>query len=245
MQSLNTFQIQQKVYDIMPYDEEFKGVLGNIPQSVMMLVFGDSGNGKSEFTMRLAKSLCKHKIYVDWVSYEQGHGLDMQMLLKRNNMIEVGSYFQVSDPNWKKDDDTSYLHDLDKKIGKRGSSDVFVIDSVQYMDITVKDYKWLKNRHKDKGFIFISHKEGKYPEGTTAKKIGYDGGCRILVKNFIAIPEKNRYGGNDPYFVWEERARMLEQKFFLEYDKKDKKTLFTQLEMAENRDEEEGVIANE
>jgi hypothetical protein len=234
MNTTNAFQVLQKTYDLMDYDPEFKGILGNIPMNVLMVVFGDSGHGKTEYVMRMVKSYCKKGVDVDWISYEQGHGLDMQMALRRNNMIELGKMFHISDPNHKKDPNTTYLQDLIKKIKGRNSSDVFVIDSLQYLGLTVKEYYELKNMFSKKGFIFISHKQGKLPEGTTAIKIGYDGGLRILVKNYIAYPEKNRFGGTEPYIIWEERARLLEQKFFAERDKQERKTLFNQPENAQN-----------
>jgi hypothetical protein len=228
MKTTGTFQILQKVYKLVQYPTEFKGLLGNIPLNISMLVFGDSGHGKTELVMRMVKGFCSCQINVDWISYEQGHGLDIQMALQRNEMIEVGSYFSVTDPNGDKNPNTTYLEDLYNKIGKRGSADLFVIDSAQYINITVTEYHALINKFPKKGFIFISHKEGKHPEGTTAKKIGYDGGCRILVKNYIAYPEKNRFGGKEPYIVWDEVARIREPKFFEDRDKTAKKTLFSE-----------------
>lgn len=239
--NIGIFQILQKKYDLMKYDPAFKCVLGYIPQNVIMVVFGESGHGKTEFTMRLTKSFCQGKTKVDWISYEQGHGLDMQMALKRNNMIEVANYFSVTDPNYKKNPNTSYLEDLHSRVSKRGSADVFVIDSLQYMMITVADYYELKNKYPSKGFIFISHQNGREPDGTTAKKVAYDGGCTIRVKHYIAHPVKNRYGGNDPYIIWEERARLLEQKFFLERDK----TANNAPKIAENSHEDRGVSAHD
>lgn len=235
------------VFDVMPYEPEFKGLLGNIPETVSITVYGDSGQGKTELVMRMVKSFCLHKIYVDWVSYEQGHGLDMQMALMRNKMIEVGAYFQVSDPHSrpkrKKDEPEEKpktpLQELDEKIKARGSSDVFVIDSIQYLDITIDQYKWLRQRHKNKAFIFISHKDGKLPAGGTAKFIAYDGGCTIMAKNYIAYPIKNRFGGNDDYFIWEERARLIETKYFEKYDKQQEIIK----KLREIQGEEGGVIA--
>ena len=241
--TLGTFQILQKTYDLLAYDDEFKPLLGNIPDNIHILIFGDSGHGKTELGMRLVKSFCRGGTDVNWVSYEQGHGLDMQMALRRNGMLDVGSRFAVTDPHYAKKQNTTYLEDLRNKVEKRGSADLFVIDSIQYIDITVHEYFQLKNDFPAKGFIFISHKNGKDPDGKTALKVGYDGGCRILVKNYIAHPEKNRFGGTEPYVIWDEMARRREPKFFIEQDKQAAKTLFNQPVQHEKAAEEGGVFA--
>jgi hypothetical protein len=243
MITTGTFQVMQKRHDIMNYTPEFRGILGTIPRNVTITIYGDSGHGKTEFAMRMVRALCLSGVYVDWISYEQGFGLDMQQLLQRNDMLSVGSYFSITDPDHKKNPDTTYLADLDNKIGKRGSADVFAIDSVQYMSITIADWLWLKKRHPKKGFIFISHKKGTLPDGVTAVKIGRDSLVRLLVKNYIAYPEKNRCGGKENYIIWEERARLLEPKLFEKWDKAKVKTLFTPLENTDNEHEGEGVIA--
>lgn len=241
MKTIGVFQLDQKKYQVMALPAEFIPLLGTIPENVIIIIYGDSGHGKTELAVRVVKGICSCGISVDWLSYEQGHGMDLQMAIRRNNMKEVADYFQITDPNWDKDPNTSYLDDLCEKIGKRGSPDLYVIDSIQYTRFTVVDYYYLKNKFKKKGFIFISHQDGSLPEGSTAKKILYDGGVGIRVKNYIAYPKKNRFGGTEPYLVWEERARLLEQKFFLERDK----TANNAPKIAENSHEDRGVSAHD
>lgn len=244
MKTINPFQLEQKKYDTIELTPDFKPTFGSIPKNVHMVIFGDSGNGKTELVMRFVKCLCLLEVNVDWISYEQGHGMDLQQACMRNRMIEVKDYFQISDPD-SKDDNISYFEDLEDKVRKRGSCDVFVIDSIQYTRFTFDDYKKLKTLYKKKSFIWISHKDGKLPLGKVAKDVAYDGGITIMVKNFIAHVLKNRFGGYMAYIIWEERARLLEQKFFLDRDKAAKKTLFTEPENAENEAEEMGVDAHD
>jgi hypothetical protein len=197
--------------------------------------------------MRFVKQLCQLEIYIDWISYEQSHGFDLQQAVIRNSMIDVAEYFQISDPH-DKDDEVTYFEDFENKVKKRGSCDVFVIDSVQFSDFTVKDYKYLLKKYKKKGFIWISHKEGRLPHGVVAQTIAKLGQITVLVKNYIAEPLKNRFGKNAKYVVYEERARLLEPKFFLERDKVAKASLFSPSTVAENDEtinEQEGVIAHE
>ena len=240
MKSINVFQLEQKTYDTVELTDDFKPTFGNIPKNTHMVIFGDSGNGKTEFVMRFVKCLCMLGIDVDWISYEQGHGMDLQQACVRNKMIEVKQHFQISDPD-SKEDNVSYFEDLEEKVRKRGSCDVFVIDSLQYTRFTFEDYKKLKRLYKKKSFIWISHKDGRLPAGPVAKAVAYDGAITILVKNFIAHVLKNRFGGWAAYIIWEQRARLLDAKFFLQYDKGAQKPEIN----AENEAEEMGVDAHE
>ncbi|QEM13455.1 hypothetical protein [Mucilaginibacter rubeus] len=224
MNTIGVFQINQKKYDTIELLGKYRHTISRIPKNAHITFYGDSGQGKTEAVMQFVKELCLVGLSVDWVSYEQGHGYDLQLCVNRNNMIEVAEYFQLTDPDGNKDENTSYFDDLVTKVGKRGSADIFVIDSVQFTDFKVEDFKYLLKKFKKKGFIWISHKEpsGKLPKGSVAQDIARLGHITILVKNYIAEPLKNRFGGNEKYVIYEQRARLLEPKFFAALDKKNK-----------------------
>ena len=245
MRTINPFQLEQKKFDTIDLPAKWANTIGHIPKNIHMIVFGNPGNGKTEFVMQFVKVMCSLGLDVDWISYEQGHGMDLQKACRRNNMIEVKDHFQISDPDSDREDNVSYFEELENKVKKRSSCDIFVIDSVQYTRFTFEDYKHLKTRYKKKSFIWISHREGREPKGSVAKSIEYDGSLTLMVEKFIAYPVKNRFEAWEPLIIYEERARLLNPKFFLDREKEAKKNLFSHDENAKITHEQEGVAANE
>jgi hypothetical protein len=96
--------------------------------------------------------------------------------------------------------------ELMKRLAKKKSARFIVIDSIQYFNISYEQYKAMKERFKRKSFIFISHAKGKNPDGRTADKIRYDAGIKIRVEGYVGFVI-SRYGGNNPYVIWEEGAK--------------------------------------
>jgi len=216
MKVLGVKQFHQKKFKLLNLKKsKFKNILGNVPKYFTTVVYGFSGNGKTEFTIMLAKELSKHG-KVLWLSYEQRHGYDLQMATKRNQMHDSSGSFLVSDPLADLQEDTTLLEDLDHYLSRRGSADYVVIDSLDYTGFTLNDYKYLKNKYfGKKGFTFLAHssKNGRLNKAIS-RDIVFDGGMGILVKDFIAYPEKNRYGGMDPFIVFENEARKRNPAFF-------------------------------
>lgn len=215
MKVLGTYQFQQKKFKLMGLKGEFAPHLGGIPFAFQMIIFGNSGNGKTEYCIRLAKSLAKHG-KVAWLSYEQGHGYDLQTAVNRNKMHDVNGQFYIIDPNESRNDGKSYLEELDDYLSKRNSPDFIFIDSVDYTGFNFDDYKHLKNKYgKRKAFIFISHANGKRPKTAIGERILYDGGIGVYVDKFIGFISKNRFGGLEDLMIYEPRARELNPAYFL------------------------------
>lgn len=216
MKVLGVKQFHQKTFKLLNLKKsKFKAILGHVPKYFTVVVYGFSGNGKTEFTIMLAKELSNHG-KVLWLSYEQRHGYDLQMATKRNDMHKESGKFLVSDPLENLPKGMSLLEDLDNYLDRRGSADYVVIDSLDYTGFNWDDYEYLKTKYFDKkGFVFISHsaKNGKLKKAIS-ERIVFDGGMGIFVKDFIAFPEKNRYGGFEPMVVFEDRAREQNPLFF-------------------------------
>lgn len=214
MKVLGTYQFQQKKFKLMGLKGDFAPHLGDIPFAFQMLIFGNSGNGKTEYCIRLAKTLASYG-KVAWFSYEQGHGYDLQQAVNRNRMSDVNGSFYIIDPNDGRDPGKSYLEELDEYLSKRNSPEFIFIDSVDYTKFSFEDYAFLKNKYgKRKSFIFISHANGKRPKSAIGERILYDGGIGIFIDKFIAFVVKNRFGGFEEFIVFEKRARELNPVYF-------------------------------
>lgn len=216
MKVLGVKQFHQKTFKLLALKaSKFAGILGKVPKYFTAVIYGFSGNGKTEFSITLAKELSKFG-KVLWLSYEQRHGFDLQTATKRNEMQENSGKFLVADPLENLSEGTSLLEDLDTYLSGRGSADYIFIDSLDYTGFNMKDYKYLKNKYfGKKGFIFIAHSTyNGIPNKAVTRDIIFDGGMGLFVKDFIAFPTKNRFGGFDPYIVFEEQAKERNPLFF-------------------------------
>lgn len=221
MKVLGVKQFHQKTFTFLDLSgSPMQGILGKLSKQFVMTVKGYSGNGKTEFNIRLAKELCKHG-KVAYIHYEQGHGADFQMATLRNNMEEVSGNFYPIDPWEKITEGNTVLDDLDAYLKKRSSADYIFIDSLDDSGFKIPDYQYLKRKYgKKKAFIFISRstKSGGLRAGSVNDYIAFDGQITVFVKDYIAHPEKNRLGGIDPYIIWEQEAKKRNPMFFAKRD---------------------------
>lgn len=200
-------QLLQKKYTYLEgLDEKFKECFGNLVDAFIMIVWGMSGHGKSNFLMQFLKEMMKFG-KVLYVGLEEGHNATMQALALRHLSEEIHS------GSIKFADHTMTYEELMKDLKKKKSPKFIVIDSLQYWNISYEEYKKLKETFKKKTFIFISHAAGKIPDGRTADKIRYDADLKIRVDGYIAYVI-SRYGGNKNYVIWEEGAKRVYGKHF-------------------------------
>lgn len=213
MKALGTKQLKQKTYSMIDVPEEWRGVLGRLPRSFVGIIYGDSGNGKTEFTIRMVKALAQTE-KAAWLSYEQEHGYDLQEAVNRNKMSEVGNKVTWINPLHGHDERKTLFEELVEYLEKTRTR-LIVIDSVDYLRLSVEEYYELKRKFGSKKMlVFISHAVGRKPDTRVAQKIEYDGLFGIYVKNYIARPKKSRVGGVDDYIIWEKKAREREPSYF-------------------------------
>jgi len=193
-------QLLQKRYVLLEgLDEKFKESFGDLVDAFVMIVWGMSGQGKSNFLMQFLTEMMKYG-KVLYVSLEEGHGASMQALVIRqlredqhNGKIEFADHEMSFDK-------------LMIKLKKKKSPKFIVIDSLQYWNITYEQYKELKETFPKKTFLFISHAKGKDPACSVGMKIRYDAAIKVFVNKYIAFIV-SRYGGNKNYVIWEQGAR--------------------------------------
>lgn len=191
----------------------WKPTLGNLPRNFVGVIYGASGNGKTEFVMQVAKMLSEME-EVSWLSYEQQHDYDLKVAVDRNKMNESKFPVRWMNPLAGRNLKKSLFEELVEYIRKTRTR-VIIIDSVDYVQLTVNQYYDLKAMfgHR-KIIIFISHAKGRQPATLTAEKMQYDGQFGILVKGYIAWPVKSRVGGFEPHIIWEEKAREKNELYF-------------------------------
>lgn len=147
--------------------------------------------------MQLCKELAKFG-RVAYDSLEEGASLTMQNTLRRFNMAEVNRRFQLLD--------CEPMSELGERMDKHKSPDFYVIDSFQYTQMSYKEYIKFKEAHRNKLLIFISHADGRNPDGRSAKKVMYDASLKIYVEGFRAFSKGRFFGSVGHFTIWDEGA---------------------------------------
>lgn len=199
MKIIGVKQLLQKKFKIIEHlPKEWADCLGLLEEAFVMIIWGNSGQGKSNFVYQFLRFISS--IYSTlYVALEESHSLTTQNLVNRHGLENLSGKIKWANH------ETNY-ESLCEFLKRKKSPKVVVIDSVQYFDINYKLYKALKEKFPKKIFIFISHAKGKNPDGRTASSIRYDAGIKVRVEGYMAFVV-SRYGGNKNYVIWEEGAK--------------------------------------
>lgn len=179
----------------MPFEGEWLDSFGEPERTGVWLMWGHSGNGKTSFALQLSRYLTQFG-KVAYNTLEEGARKSFQLAVKRHHLKTVKKKFVILNEG---------LEDLKERLSKRKSPDIIIIDSFQYTGLSKTEYKALKAEFPNKLFIFISHAEGKHPEGRPAKFVRFDADVKIFIEGYKAFPV-SRFGGGEPFVIWPERA---------------------------------------
>lgn len=181
----------------------FKKLLGTPERSGVWIIWGESYNGKTGFSLQLAKALTQSgKVFYN--TLEEGARKSMQKAIVQQNMQEVKNRFLIGN--------RESTEDLKERLRRKKSPDIIFIDSLQHAELNKKDFKLLKEEFTNKLFIFISHADGKNPEGSLAKFVKYDADVKIRVEGYRAMCLSRLGGDKEPYTIWEQGASQFDLK---------------------------------
>lgn len=184
-------------FETLAFEGAWQDAFGTPERRGVWMVWGNTGNGKTSFVMQLCKELCRFG-RVAYDSLEEGACLTMQNTLKRFNMQEVNRRFLLLD--------AEPLDQLSLRLKRQKAPDFVVIDSLQYTQISYAQYIKLKEKHRNKLIIFISHASGKNPDGRVAKKVAFDAALKIYVEGYRAFSKGRFIGPKGYYDIWPEEA---------------------------------------
>lgn len=195
--AISVRDILDKKYDTFPFEGKWRDAFDTPESRGVWFIWGNSGNGKTSFVMQLCKELCRYD-RVAFNSLEEGTRLTVQNNLKRFGMAEVSRRLSFI-----KED----IPALKERLRRHKSFNIVVIDSIQYTQMTYKDYIRLKDEFSDKLFIFLSHARGKNPKGDAATSVMYDADLKIWVEGYVAYSKGRYQGDTGRYTIWETGAR--------------------------------------
>lgn len=195
-------QLSEKKYTLVQgLSEGIRNLIGAIEDAFDISIHGNSGNGKSNFTATLIKDLvlamnCK----CEYVSYEEGHGKTFYdtMILRQDMLNAIGNKMLLTDH--------LTFDELVKRMSRKQSAKIWVIDSIQAAGFTAEQCKKLREMfvlsRRKKVIIFIGWSEGKNPSGSVGKSVEYYAHIKLRVEGFIVFA-RSRFGGNCEFVIWE------------------------------------------
>lgn len=180
---------------------EFQGAwlasFGTPEQNFRMMITGLEKNGKTDFAVKLTKYLSSFgKVYYN--SHEEGKSKTLQETFERNKMKEVAGKVMLlhKEP----------FDDMLERLAKKGSPRFVVLDSLDYMELTEKQFKILVDRFPRKSIIMLAWCDNnEKPLRLAARLIAKRVDIVVKVRNGTAYPT-SRFGGNQPLKFWDRQA---------------------------------------
>lgn len=192
--ALGVTEFLSKIFECLPFTGAWKNFAGEPENNFSMIIYGKSGNGKTEFAVMFAKYLTAFgKVYYN--SFEQGHSKSLQDAIKRQDLKEVAGKIIFAHKE--------RYEEMVVRLKKKKSPRIIFIDSVQYIRLTVDQWHELRSLFPRKMFVMIAHAKGDEPDGYHAQKIEFDVDIKVLVKGYQAWP-KSRFGGNQEFMIYDE-----------------------------------------
>lgn len=199
----------QNLIDYKPKTMGFTGAwleqLGDPEPFGSWIIYGESGQGKTRFTLQLTKYLMSFKgVRVAYDGLEEGVSETYRRaIIDTGLQTEQHGHFEF----WDRYD----YEKMTETLRKKRSANVIVIDSLQYMNINYDEYKRLVETFPKKLFIWISHESGSKPDGQVAKKVLFNSNIKIRVRNYLATIV-SRYSGKHTFDIWPEYHNQLNEK---------------------------------
>ncbi|MBN1116350.1 MAG: hypothetical protein JXA77_04045, partial [Bacteroidales bacterium] len=175
--AISMTQLLTKKFSLLPFDGQWEESFGKPELAGSWLIWGQSGSGKTRFTLQLCKYLSKFG-RIAYNSREEGAGPTIQKAFIETGMDDVkrGSIILINES----------IDELFARLKRKKSPQIVITDSVQYSGMNYRDYCRFKDAFRSKLLIFISHADGKEPSSRTAKSIRYDADIKIRCEGYRA-----------------------------------------------------------
>lgn len=175
---------------------KWQSFFGNIASNASIIIYGNSGMGKTRFSLELAKELSRHG-KVLYNSLEMDIKATTKIAFMEAGMADYNGKVYLAAEN---------LIDLDARLSKRKAPKIVIVDSFDYLRVSFKTYKKFSSKYPETMFIFLAHARGAKVKSDAAAELEYDADVKIRINGYIAYP-RSRFGGNKSMVIWEDGAR--------------------------------------
>lgn len=199
--ALSVYQVLKGKPNLMQFDGIWEEAIGHPEMAGSWIIWGQSFNGKTSFAMMLAKYLTKFD-KVLYNSMEEGASRSIQIALERAEMQDVAKRFNLLEGE--------DIDELMERLSHKKQPRIVIMDSLQYSSLNYDRYKLLKRKFPKTLWIWISHAEGRLPEGRLANKVRYDSMVKIRIEGYRAFINsrfKADYNANNYITIWEEGSK--------------------------------------
>lgn len=198
--ALSVTDLLNKRYQLFEFDDKWLAAFGRPARTGVWFIYAAQGNGKTSFLVQLIKYLASFEKVV-YNSLEESSDHTLQLAFKAQGMQDISRRVAILE--------AESLAEMDERMSRRKAAKVWVVDTVQYLEIDWHQYKELKRKHRDKLIIFVSHMEGNMPDGKIALKIMRDASLKIFIEGFVAVSKGRYIGSTGKYIIWAEEARKI------------------------------------
>jgi len=178
------------------FEGEWYDAFGTPERLGIWFIWGNSGNGKTSFTMQLCRELSRFG-KVAYNALEEAQSKTVQDAIIRFEMDDLDGRLQFL---------CESLDELTERLAKKKSPDFVIVDSFQYTQLTYKQYIAFKEANHKKLIIFISHADGKKPAGRSAVSVMYDSALKIWVEGYRAFSKGRYIGEKGELDIWKKGA---------------------------------------
>lgn len=201
MRAIGVNAFIEKSFHTFPFEGEWLDSFGEPEKNFKMILYGESGHGKTEFNVKFAKYLTAFG-KVSYISYEQGISKSLQDAIIRNNLNDVAGKVMFTSGGL-------FTEVLDYI--KKSRARIVIIDSLDFMKLTVEQYKTLIKTFPKKAFIIIAWAKNGTPKSQHAKDIEFMVDIKSFVENFVITLPRSRFGGNKPFIIWDNGKKQPKQ----------------------------------
>jgi len=194
--ALTIQNILDKKYDLFDFEDEWFDAFDKPEKTGVWFIWGNSGNGKTSFTLKLMEHLSRFE-HIVFNSREEGTKHTLKKSLVKFNMQDDKNKIHVVDEN---------MEVFTKRLNLKKSAKIAVIDSYQTTQMTFNDYLKFKEQFPKKLIIFISQASGRKPTGRPAESVMYDASLKICVEGYKAFSKGRYIGTKGNYTIWPEKA---------------------------------------
>lgn len=192
-------ELESTKFKLMDFDGKWLESFGKPEARGVWIIYGKSYNGKSSFMMQLGKYLTgfvKNRVLIN--SLEEGKTQSFKLNIERSGINAVKDKVLLGN--------RVAMEKICERLEKQRSPEIIMIDSLQYSKLNKKTWEEIRERFRNKLWIFISQadKSGA-PKGSLAEDIHFDADVKIRVEGFKAFPE-SRFGGGEEFIIEPERA---------------------------------------
>lgn len=196
--AMSVTQMYNQKRNLLPFTGQWLDAFGKPELRGSWLVWGGSYQGKTSFILQLCKYLTKfEKVVYD--TLEEGNAESFVLSMQDAKIEEVAGkiIFLDKEP----------IEILAHRLRRHKAPRIAVIDSLQYSQMSFKQYADLIKEFPNVLFIINCHADGKEPEGKVGKKIRYDAMVKIHVVGYVAFV-RSRYirGVSKPIVIYQEGA---------------------------------------